>query len=120
MDAYAKRPGDTVKVQFDMRDFVAEVDPAVVTFLLKYEEGLDVEDESTITGLIELSITSGRAGRVYVFGIEAVADGQSRTDMRRMRLVDPSEWPTVPGDGIPVGPGAGQSQYADNYADNYA
>jgi len=120
MDSYVKRPDDTLKVQFDMRSFVAEVDPSAVTFFVKSEEGIDVEDESTVTGLIELSITNGRIGRVYLLGIEATtSDGQSRVDMRRVRLVDPSEWPGLP-PGTPVGPGASQSLYADNYSDNYA
>jgi len=121
MDAYTKRPDDLTKVVFDMRSFVAEVDPNPVTFLLKVEEGIFATDVSTTPGLIELEIGGGRTGRVYLFGIEATtSDGQSRTDMRRMRLVDPSEWPIVDTTPVPVGSNAPQSQYADNYADAYA
>lgn len=88
---YIKRPSETVRAEFDMRGFVAEVDPEVVTFVTRFEEGLAIVDVTAVAGLIELDVSGGLAGRVYEFGVEATTtSGQSRVDTRRMRLVEPA------------------------------
>jgi hypothetical protein len=121
MDAYEKTPAEIAHVVVDMRDFVAEVDPQVVTFTLRAELGIAIDDVTTTVGLIELDVSGGKTGRVYVIGVEAkTGDGQSETVTKRIRLIEPPLWPDLPG-GVPVGGvGAGSSSYADNYSDNYA
>lgn len=89
MDAYIKRPSATLRVEFDMRVFAASVSPEIVTYVIRCEAGLTITDRTTIVGLLELDVGAGLAGRVYQFGVEATTpSGQSRVDMRKMRLVD--------------------------------
>jgi hypothetical protein len=121
MDAYVKTPAETVRVTIDMRQFVIDADPVPVSFSLRSDLGIVITDQTTLPGLIELDVSGGNTGRVYVLGVEATTtDGQSEVVTRRIRLREVDLWPGLPVAG-PIGtPGVSSSQYADSYADSYA
>ncbi len=94
MDAYVKAPTETLRIEFDFRDFVASVDPEVVTFVFLGEAGLTLADSTTVPGLIEMDVTGGVTGRVYRVGVEAsTPSGEATSDTRRVRLREPAKPP---------------------------
>jgi hypothetical protein len=90
--AYSKRPSDSISVTFDFRPFATGVSPAVVTYSLKSQTGIYIEQQQPQAGLFVLSLYGGIAGRHYIFGIEARStDGMSKLDLRRLRVREPIE-----------------------------
>lgn len=103
---YIKRPSDVLDAEFDLRDFVAAVGlqgvaPEDVSFRLRNEPGIDVSSTMPVIGLIHMRISGGTMGRVYLVGVEATTtDGDSRVEMSRVRVRDPSLFDLLPpGDG---------------------
>ncbi|HWH83245.1 MAG TPA: hypothetical protein VNU71_13525 [Burkholderiaceae bacterium] len=114
MDTYTKTTGETVRLEFDMREFALSVLPASVTYMLRADPGTVATDATIDPDLLLIDVSGGKLGRVYKVGIEATSsDGDSKTDMRKVRIVDPAL--------VPAGPlVGGLSDYADDYADDYA
>lgn len=96
MDAYVKRPTETVRVEFDLRAFAASVSPSIVTYTIRADAGPTIVDGSTVVGLVVLLVSGGRVGRVYRVSVEATtADGQSTTQVRRIRMREPNLPPVL-------------------------
>jgi hypothetical protein len=109
---YIKRPSDIITVQFDLREWVADrvAEGAVeedIEFRLRATSGLAIETESSVTGLINATVSGGDMGRVYDIGMEArTIDGDSMVDMRKVRVRDPSLFDLLPSETeIPIGGG---------------
>lgn len=118
-DNYIKRPSDVLDAVFDLRDFVALVGrqgvaPEDVRFKLRNEPGITVTSTMDTPGLINMRISGGTVGRVYLVGVEASTDdGDSRVEMSRVRVRDPSLFDSLP-------PGEGESTVTymdDDYVD---
>lgn len=87
LPSYQKRPKDAIQVVFDFRPFVAAVAPSFVTFALKSQPGIFIEQAQDPAYVYTLTIYGGKAGRHYVFGIEATSvSGMSKLDLRRLRV----------------------------------
>lgn len=103
-DNYIKRPSDVIDVQFDLRDFVAAVGlqgvaPEDVQFLLRNEPGITITSTMGAIGLIDMSVSGGTMGRVYLIGVEATTpDGDSKVEVSRVRVRDPSLFALLPSD----------------------
>jgi len=99
---YIKRPSDVIDAQFDLRDFVAAVGlqgvaPEDITFTVRNETGITVTSNMTTIGLLDLRVSGGTIGRVYVIGVEATTvDGDSRVEVSRVRVRDPSLFYLLP------------------------
>lgn len=104
MDAYVKRPSDSIEVEFDLRDFVAQVVAdggvaAEILFDIRQEAGITVSSTMPETGLVLCAVSGGASGRVYRLAVSALAaDGDSRIEATRIRVRDPSLFDLLPAD----------------------
>jgi hypothetical protein len=105
--SYVKRPGEKLEFPVDLRDFVADVfEQGVaaedVQFKVRSDPGIVVTSTMPdAVGLLKLAVTGGTAGRIYQVGVEATTpDGDSRVEMARVRVREPSNFET-----LPAGPG---------------
>lgn len=94
---YFKRPDDTLVVELDFAEFIAEHPGAVITYALRSDLGVVVDTVLEGAGRFTLTVTGGTAGRAYRFGIEATADdGSSEVQMCTLRLREPPTWEGIP------------------------
>ncbi len=85
--SYQKRPKDAINVVFDFRPFVESVAPSFVSFSLKSQPVSLIEQTQDPQYVYTLTLYGGKAGRHYIFGIEATSlSGMSKLDLRRLRV----------------------------------
>lgn len=103
-NAYVKRPGQALDVLFDFRDYIATLGGASVVYSLRFEAGLGASQSEVSPGLVKVTLSGGKLGRVYEFGVEAATTDSSKSlvDARVVRIRESSNDASSSAVSVPV------------------
>ena len=117
MKVHSKSPDNELEVRLDFSAFAARLAGAAVTYTLRADPGITVDVDTPSPSVFDLSVSGGRLGQAYLFGIEAAGGKRTEVQLHRVRL-RPAErgWPSVPVVGV-----IGGERYVagDYFAEDY-